>query len=103
MVSNADLIKNLREIQQCYEKAGVDGENGAATIKEAADALEAHEWRTDMENAPHGVSVQVAFGKVVRIAKLSKATGKWWSEYGHELEAPDAWKPLDSPPDTQNT
>ncbi len=98
-MSNKDLIKKAIGAAECYE-AEIDTDTIAEALRECADALEAQEWRTDMENAPLDKAMKVAFGNSVRIAHHSSATGKWWSEYGHELKEPTAWKPLDTPPNT---
>lgn len=119
-MGNADLIKRLRETQDLYEKAGVDGAEGALQAKEAADALEAHEWRTDMKNAPRdGRHIMAMCGDEWPVsvywqaysaedAAEAGAPGYW--DYSEELLSmhvedvePCAWKHLDTPPDAQNT
>lgn len=67
-----------------------------SALSQAADALSAYEWRYT-ELPPCNQDLLVKYQSGVRIANLSTATGKWWSEYGHELESPEAWMPLPKP------
>jgi hypothetical protein len=103
VVSNADLIKRCRSGAEIYQE-GLDDDDIGAALLDAADALEAHEWRTDMENAPRDEPVLVSCLGEHRIAILDPEDGEWWCAHRNAIFGiPDAWKPLDTPPDTQNT
>ena len=69
-------------------------------LKQAADALEATLWRDDVENAPKNTNVLIEHYGGFYVAYHSSATGKWWSEYGHQLKNPANWKPL-TPPEAE--
>ena len=93
-MSNADLIKRLLD-------APADGLGTENLCIEAAEILQSHEWRTDMENAPRdGEKVVVIVGGDPIIT--------WWDGFWQGYDGPlwgepTHWKPIDTPPDTQNT
>lgn len=120
-MSNADLIKRLRGAAGNMHSDLMS--RHAQMLFAAADALEAHEWRTDMENAPRD-GTEICLGVVLdwhndakdgrdpRVGNGFYVLGGYWfdedakrwrNRIGMHVETPDAWKPLYTPPDTQNT
>jgi hypothetical protein len=113
VVSNADLIKRLRDQPVMAWSPPI--------LKQAADALEAHEWRTDMENAPRdGTWIRAYFpdwaaceertghhapGQIDTYWAGCDTYGRWQTPGRTSTDEykPTHWKPLDNPPDTQNT
>lgn len=109
-MSNADLIRALRACQQ-YDADGVMCVVSLQACVEAAEALEAQEWRTDMENAPRdGDEILVGahlpwHGWRADLVQWEEVKNNWWISGGMSAPPyePTHWKPLDTPPDTQNT
>jgi hypothetical protein len=97
-----ELIEALRKAEGSEALRGVYlGQLNAEMIcKKAADALEATLWRDDVENAPKNTNVLIEHYGGFYVAYHSSATGKWWSEYGHQLKNPANWKPL-TPPEAE--
>ena len=64
------------------------------------ELIEESKWQP-IETAPKGEDLLVFSEIYICIASHSKNTGKWWSEYGHQLKQPTHWKPLPQPPKTR--
>jgi hypothetical protein len=133
VVSNADLIKRLRKfLDERAKMKGVTPEihglhlgterQAQLTVddlEQAVAILQAHEWRTDMENAPRdGTEILLTDGRSVHVGRwdpLESIKHPWRflddtslgcensGLNGWTVDGPTHWKPLDTPPDTQNT
>lgn len=98
-MGNKRIIEALRIYQQADEE-GVLCVVSRQAVDEAAQALEAQEWRTNVDQVPWGKLVLISNKGAIRIAFRSQVNGAWQSEYDYGLEVPTHWKPL-TPPETE--
>lgn len=115
-MSNRELIERLRSADDLLDEHGVLSLLPVSlAVKRAIEAMEAHEWRTDMENAPRdGTHIMSMCGDAWPVSVYWQAyspedaaeagvPGYW--DYSDDLLSmhvddvePTHWKPLDTPP-----
>ena len=107
-MSNRDLIKRLRSqyVMSKYLSSNDLYPGMVDAMEKAALALEAQEWRTDMENAPQDIPIDVWNGRggfrcaAVAWERFNRKDWAWASKSGEYMCHPDHathWKPITPP------